>query len=287
MSWHGYGSLSVRIALVTGPTSGIGLIVARSLARAGFHVIAAGRSPERMSRAVDSIIAAGGSAEPLLLDLASLESVRSAARSFTESGRVLDVLVNNAGIGIGRGQTRDGFEIHFGVNHLGHFLLTRQLSPCFVRGTRIIQMASSVHERARGIDFDRVRGGTRSLSGIDEYAQSKLANILYARELASRNPNWNTYAVHPGLVDTALIPRWSKPLLRNRLLRPEDGGDTPIWCATSPDVAGQSGLYYARRRVVEPSSAARDNSLARELWERSERWCGSELPDQPDETETT
>ncbi|MGH8952413.1 MAG: SDR family oxidoreductase [Acidimicrobiia bacterium] len=261
------------IALVTGAGSGIGRVTALTLARAGFDVVVAGRSASRMQQVIDSITAATGSAEFMELDLASLESVRSAARRFLHSGRRLDVLVNNAGIGVNRrGVTEDGFEVHFGINHLGHFLLTSELSPVFTKGSRVVSLTSAVHFRADGIDFSAVRRPTRSI-GLAEYATSKLANILFIRELARRHPELWAYAVHPGLVRTKLIPAPLRALAGNRMLTPEQGADTVVWCATSKKVAGESGHYYQHRTRLPPSPAAQDDVLARELWERSEEWC--------------
>lgn len=263
----------MKVAMVTGPNAGIGLAITRSLASQGFHVVAAGRSEERIAPVISEIENAGGSAEFLHLDLASLDSARSAARAFEESERKLDVLVNNAGIGVNRrGLTEDGFEVHFGINHLGHFMLTHHLRRTFQPETRIVQVASSVHDRAEGIDFDRVQRKS-SFMGLNEYAVSKLANILFVREMARRQPDWRLYAVHPGLVRTNLIPGIVRFFYRNRILSPEQGADTPLWCATSDDVADVSGYYYARRERRTPSPVALDDDLARELWRRSEIWC--------------
>jgi NAD(P)-dependent dehydrogenase (short-subunit alcohol dehydrogenase family) len=259
--------------MVTGPSSGIGRATALGLAAQDFHVVAAGRSVDRVGMVIEQIRRTGGSAEFLSLDLASLESARAAARSFAASGRALDVLVNNAAVGLGRGLTSDGFEIHFGVNHLGHFMLTDQLSEVIPVGGRVVQITSSVHHRATGFDFEWCYQKTRSPLGLDEYAKSKLANVLFVRELATRRPDWRVYAVHPGLTDTRLIPAWIKPALRRRLLTAEEGADTPVWCATSEELAGQSGLYYARRAAEEPSHVARDDALSHNLWVRSEQWC--------------
>ena len=267
----------MRAALVTGPSSGIGRVTSLELGRKGFHVVAAGRSEERTSSVIDLIREEGGSAEFLQLDLALLESARDAARTFGNSGRQLDVLVNNAGIGATRGVTADGLEVNFGVNHLGHFMFTHHLRPTFRPGTRIVQVASAVHFRASGIDFDRLQRRSRSFYGIDEYGVSKLANVLFVRELARRQPDWSTYAVHPGVTDTSIIPRYVRMLMRGRLLTPEQGAATVIWCATSDDVTGESGLYYSNKEVRQPSAAAQDDDLARELWERSELWCGVAL----------
>lgn len=263
----------MRTALVTGPSSGIGRATAVELARRGFHVLAAGRSLERVHPVITEILEQGGSAEFLRLDLASLESAREAARSFVVSGWPIDVLVNNAGVGPVTGVTQDGFEIHFGVNHLGHFMLTREIRPAFHAGTRIVQVSSATHRDAPGIDFDRLRQHTRSFYGLKEYAVSKLANILFTRELARRRPEWRSYAVHPGLVDTAIIPGYAKPFLRRRMLTPQQGAETVVWCATSSEVENDSGLYYVNKAVVSPSAVAQDDDLAARLWEYSERWC--------------
>ena len=222
---------------------------------------------------IEEIRAGGGSGEFLELDLASLSSSLAAASTFVESGRRLDVLVNNAGIGGTRGVSEDGFEIHFAVNHLGHFMLTLGLEPALVDRTRIVQVTSAAHFNADGIDFDRVSGKTRSLLGWKEYATSKLANMLFVRELARRRPRLRAYGVHPGMTDTNIFPKIVKPFLRWRMFTPEQGAETVIWCASSPDVSEESGLYYRRKESRPPSEVARDDALAEELWERSEHWC--------------
>lgn len=259
--------------MITGVSSGIGKATAIALARLGYHVVAAGRSEERTMPVVEQMRAEARSAEYLHLDLASLDSARNAAHEFVDSGRTLDVLVNNAGVGGVRGTTMDGFEIHFGVNHLGPFMLTHHLGPTFRPGTRIVMVSSEVHRRADRIDWDRVQAKSRSIAGFSEYGVSKLANILFARRLAQLQPEWRTYSLHPGVVDTNIFPAMTGLLFRNRLT-PEEGADTSVWCATAPELSDQSGLYYSRRKVWEPSATAQDDDLARELWARSERWCG-------------
>jgi len=259
--------------MITGPSSGIGKATALQMARKGFHVVAAGRSEERTTAVVDEITSAGGSGEFLHLDLASLESCRNAARRFEDSSRALDVLINNAGVGGERGLTKDGFEIQFGVNHLGHFMLTHHLRRTFHPGSRIVVVSSEVHRRAEGIDWEGVTEGTGLLGGWKEYGVSKLANILFARHLAQLQPDWRTYSLHPGLADTNIFPAIVKPFVRDKK-SPEVAAQTSVWCATSDEVAHQTGLYYAKCRVREPSAAARDDALAAELWSRSELWCG-------------
>lgn len=264
---------TMRIAMITGISSGIGKATALDLGQQGFHVVGAGRSRERTMPVVEEIQSNGGSAEFLELDLASLRSCRNSAETFVESKRTIDVLVNNAGVGGTRGVTADGFEITFGVNHLGHFMLTRGLEPALEQGTRIVQVTSAAHFNADGIDFERVEGKTRSLFGWKEYAVSKLANMLFVKELARRRPRLRAYGVHPGLTDTNIFPALLKPFMRGRMFTPEQGAETVIWCASSEDVAGESGLYYRRRESRPASKVAQDEALAAELWERSERWC--------------
>jgi NAD(P)-dependent dehydrogenase (short-subunit alcohol dehydrogenase family) len=263
----------MELAMITGPSSGIGLATALEMGRRGYHVVAAGRSPELTMEVVDQINEGGGSAEFLHLDLASLDSCRRAATAFVESGRRLDILINNAGVGGVRGLTEDGFEIHFGVNHLGHFLLTHLLGPTFRPGSRIVVVSSEMHRHADGIDFDLMRRKTRSVGGWSEYGTSKLANILFARHMATLQPSWHTYSLHPGVADTNIFPKVAKPFFRNR--KPaHEAARTSVWCATSDEVAGQTGLYYSRMSVAEPSPAAQDDGLASELWDRSVSWCG-------------
>lgn len=264
----------MKTAVVTGATSGIGLASARILAQKGYHVVVCGRSQERSQSAVDAITRWEGSAEPLVFDLGSLASVRSAAAELSGRGHVVDVMVNNAGVGWARGLTEDGFEIHFGVNHMGHFLFGVLTFPLYRPGTRVVSVTSAVHLRAEGIDFEEVRRPGRSRFGLDEYAVSKLANILYVKEVARRHPEWRSYAVHPGLVNTKILPRLFRIVRGRWMATPEEGASTIVACATDPALAGESGGYYANHARREPSPAALDANLALELWERSLSWCG-------------
>lgn len=274
-------------AIVTGISSGIGRATAMELGRRGWHLLGAGRSRDRTMPVVDAIRSAGGSAEFLELDLSSLESCLAASRRIVDGERPIELLVNNAGVGGRRGITADGFELHFGVNHLGHFMLTMGLEPMLGEGARVVQVTSAAHFNADGIDFARVRRRTRSLFGWREYAVSKLANMLFVRELARRRPLLHTYGVHPGMTDTGIFPAFVKPFLRGRLLTPEQGAETVIWCATADEPSGESGLYYRHMESRPPSDAALDDRLAIELWDRSLAWCREAgLRDRPDPTIT-
>ncbi len=264
----------MKTVVITGASSGIGRVTARVLGRKGFHIVAAGRSEERTRPVVESIIANGGSAELLLIDLAKLDSVRTAAKELAERGHTIDVLVNNAGISMSRGLTVDGFEINFGVNHLGPFLFTHLLRRTFRPATRIVNVTSAMHFRVDKIDFEKLSRPSTSFLGLNDYATSKLANILFTRELARRQPDWRTYAVHPGFVDTAIIPKWVRPFVRRQLISPEEGATTTVRCATEESLGSESGLYYTRSGQSTPSTIAMDDALAGELWARSEQWCG-------------
>lgn len=266
----------MRTTFITGATSGIGRAAAMQLSGLGHHIVVAGRSRDRGANLVTEIEGTGGSASYVQVDLSSLESVRVAAAEFRERGVTIDVMVNNAGVGMAKGLSEDGFEKHFAVNHLGHFLLNHELQSTFREGTRVITVASAVHKRVDGIDFEKITSKGRSFFRLDEYGVSKLANVLYTSELARRHREWSTYAVHPGFVNTKILPGWLRLLRSSRLLTPEQGAATIVYCATDPDLAGETGHYYARGARAEPSPAAQDPDLAAELWARSEQWCGIE-----------
>lgn len=264
----------MKTALVTGASSGIGRATSLDLGGRGFHVVAAGRSRERTSPVVEQIKSQGGSAEFLDLDLASLDHIRQSAEEFETRGHTIEVLVNNAGVGLASGLSADGFEMHFAVNHLGHFALSWHLRRMIQPGARIVTVASSVHKRVDGIDFDSLSRPASGWPRLDSYGVSKLANILFVRELARRQPNWQTYAVHPGFTSTNILPWWFRIVRRGRLNTAEEGAETVVWCAVDPELANESGGYYARLSAERPSPAALDDELAKELWIRSEKWCG-------------
>jgi len=269
------------IALITGANVGIGRVTAIELARAGYQVIIAGRSLNRTQATLDEIQALPNSRPALFLplDLASLSSVRSCATAFTTLNLPLHLLVNNAGVAGARGLTLDGFEMTFGVNHLGHFLLTQLLLPHLIAAApaRVVTVSSRAHKRTSGINWEDMRRPTRSTTGIREYANSKLANLLFSAELAKRlkGTQVSTYSLHPGVVDTEIwraLPNWARPLLRLRgLLSAEEGALTTLHCALHAPQS-ETGLYYADSQAIAPAPLGQDAELARALWERSEAW---------------
>lgn len=274
--------LEGRVAVVTGASAGIGRVTALELARLGAHVILANRDEQKSRPVLEEIAALGaGSAQLVRLDLASLASVRRAAADILERGPI-HVLINNAGVAGIRGVTEDGFELAFGTNHVGHFLLTALLRERLIASApaRIVTVASQAHFRASGIDFDAVRGPTRSTSGMAEYCVSKLANVLFSAELARRlaGTGVTTYSLHPGVVASELwrpVPALLRPLIKLFMIPNESGARTTLHCATAPDLASETGLYYDKCRPRWPSRVATDPVLAEQLWRRSEAWVGS------------
>ena len=267
--------------LITGGNTGIGLSTAIALARDGGRVFIACRSATAGETAVARIKAASGSADVrlLMLDLASLSSVRACAAEFLDLDEPLHVLVNNAGVGGQRGLSADGFELHFAVNHLGHFALTQLLLGRLSAsgpGARVVNVSSEAHYNARGIDFAAVRRRTETFAGAREYAVSKLCNVLFTQELARRLDGTavTCYALHPGVVASDIwrrVPRLARPFITRRMLTTEQGAVTSVYCATSPAVAGDNGLYYDKS-AVRPPSAAATPELAELLWKHSAEW---------------
>ena len=272
-----------KVCVVTGATSGIGKAAAVSLARLGATVVLVGRDRGRTEAAAAEIGSVSAS-PPLteIADLASLEQVRGLAERLAGLGRV-DVLVNNAGLVLGeRRVTPDGFEHVFALNHLAPFLLTNLLLPKLTASApaRVVTVTSDAHSAAR-LDLSDPNL-ERGWDSWRSYANSKLANILFTRELARRLEGTGVTAncVHPGVVRTG-FGRDSRPLLklgitlaRPFMLPPERGADTIVYLASSPDVADQTGGYYVKRQRREPSAAARDEAAARQLWEVSEKMTG-------------
>lgn len=269
-----------RHVVVTGANTGIGKVTAEALAGQGWHVYVAARSREKGEAAVSAIRAASGydSVFFLPLDLADLESARACADAFLARGEPLHVLINNAGVGGVRGLTKQGFELMFGVNHLGHFLLTQLLLERLVSSApaRVVTVSSDAHYNARGIDWDALRRPAPGITGLGGYAVSKLCNVLFSQELARRTEGTgvHSYALHPGVVASDIwrrVPWPVRPLVTRRMLSVDQGAQTSLYCATSASVAADSGLFYDKCALREVSSVATPE-LGRALWERSEAW---------------
>jgi len=278
--------LEGKTFVVTGANTGIGRATAEALALRGGHVVFAGRSAERTEPVIEALRARDPkvSARFLRLDLASLAQVAEAAQALLGSEARVDCLIANAGLAGHQGETADGFEIQFGVNHLGHYLFTRLLMGRLKesRPARIVIVSSRNHEFVDTIDFEAVTRKTATKVGLHEYSVSKLSNVLFAKELARRleGQGVTTYALNPGRVASDVWRRLPKPiawLFKKTMLTNEEGALTSIYCATAPELADETGHYYAREKRKKNNPAADDAELAGELWERSEGWVSEYL----------
>jgi NAD(P)-dependent dehydrogenase (short-subunit alcohol dehydrogenase family) len=287
---------SGRVAVVTGANSGLGYEITKGLAELGAEVVMACRSTDRGTSAKHALEreVPGASLAVLELDLADLDAVASFADAFDEAYDELDLLVNNAGVmALPRRETADGFEIQFGVNHLGHFALTGHLLPALERADdpRVATMSSGIHERGR-IDFEDLQG-ERDYDKWAAYAQSKLANLLFAYELDRRADSLTSVGVHPGYAATNLQttgPEMAGSTLRklgmqvaNTVVAQDaaDGALPMLYAATMPDVRG--GEYYGPNGFMgmrggperqRSSERSYDRGTARRLWSVSEDLTG-------------
>jgi retinol dehydrogenase-12/retinol dehydrogenase-13 len=275
-----------KTVVITGGNTGIGKETAIGLARQGARVVITSRDPARGEAAVAEIVAASGSdeVESLMLDLASIASIRQFVASLTARVDQLSVLVNNAGLLLRRRRTTvDGFEMTFGVNHLGHFLLTALLRDLLVRAvpSRVVVVASDAHKGARrGLDFDDLNLEHSHYRGFKAYSRSKLANILFARELARRldGTGVTANAVHPGLVasrfmrdgDAGRIGSLLMAVGRPFMLTPEQGARTTIYVASAPELESITGAYFVDGVPASTTRPAMDMAAARRLWDASE-----------------
>ena len=275
-----------KTVLLTGATSGIGLEASVALARQGARVVMVGRDPARTEAAVAAVGARSGAKDvsSLPCDFSSQAAVRALADAVRGRLPRLDVLVNNAGgVNKTRRLTPDGIEATFAVNHLGYFLLTNLLLDLLRRSApaRVVTVASIGHRRGR-LDFDDL-GFEHGYSIMKAYARSKLANVLFAAELARRlaGRGVTSNSLHPGAVATNIwsgAPLWAKPIIlllfRPFFISAEQGGSYIVRCAASPELDGVTGKYFEEGRLVAPAPLAQDAALARRLWDVSSAMVG-------------
>lgn len=283
-------TLQGKHIVITGPTAGIGRASALSLAADGADLTLLCRSPEKASALADEIVARGGCTPRWVpLDMASLASVRQAAADCLSLDRPIDILLNNAGAIYTRRQlTVDGFEETLAVNHFAPFLLTGLLLPAILRApqARIVNVASAAHAFVRGMQFDDLHA-ERGYRMFREYGRSKLANILFTRELARRlaGRDVTVNCLHPGAVTTSLgsqnggiasrvMPLLLKPFFKS----PEQGAETSLYLCTSDAVADISGEYFVNCKPKRPKPWARDDEAAKRLWQISEESVGFQYP---------
>jgi retinol dehydrogenase-12 len=277
-------TLTGQVVAITGANAGIGKETAVDLARMGATVVMTSRDPGRGAQALTEVRERSGNptVELVALDLASFESIRSCAATLLDRYDRLDVFVANAGLVMSkRTETAEGFETTFGVNHLGHFYLTQLLFDRLLTGdpTRVVVVSSMAHKMARrGLDFDDLQTTHRRYRSFDAYSRSKLANVYFTRELARRlaGSGSTANAAHPGYVASHFArdgDLYLEPLIKlgARLfaISPEEGARTSVYLASSPEVAGITGGYYAKSRPAAVSKIGQDDIAARRLWDAS------------------
>jgi NAD(P)-dependent dehydrogenase (short-subunit alcohol dehydrogenase family) len=271
--------------MVTGATSGIGAVTAQALAQQGATVILVGRNLEKCADTVNRIKQQTGNSavEFMQADLSAQKEVRQLAEQFKSRYQRLDVLVNNAGaIFLRRQETVDGIEMTFGLNHLNYFLLTNLLLDTIKASAsaRIINVSSRAHRRAQ-INFDDLQSRSR-YNGQRAYGQSKLANVLFTYELARQleGTGVTANALHPGVVATRFamnngpVVSLFMGLFHLAALSPEQGAQTSIYLATSPDVEGVTGKYFVEKKAVPSAPASYDTAAASRLWQVSAELTG-------------
>jgi NAD(P)-dependent dehydrogenase (short-subunit alcohol dehydrogenase family) len=277
--------LEGKSVLITGGTSGIGLVTARELARRGASVIVVGRDQGRGEAALAAIrgTAPDANATYLAADLSSQQQVRALGAALRRRTETLDILLNNAGSMFGRRSfSADGIEMTFALNHLAYFLLSHELLELLQRAgsARIVNVASEAHRGVR-LNFDNLEG-QRNYSGWRAYKCSKLANLLFTHELARRldGTGITVNALHPGFVATdigvrqGMLPGWVWKGLTLFALDPEEGAKTSVHVASAAELASTSGQYFVKSRPARSSAASLDRSAAEQLWAVSERLTG-------------
>ncbi len=288
-------SLKDKVILITGANSGLGKSSALEFARHGpARIFVAARSVEKANAAIADIKKAVPDApplEPLELDLASFDSVKSAAKAVTAQSQRLDILMLNAGImAVPHGLTKDGYEIQFGTNHMGHALLTKLLLPTLLRtaeqhnpDVRVVVLSSGTISMAppAGINFADCKTSATGMGTPSLYGQSKLANALFAQELARQHPTLKVASIHPGVVATnllgPLIERFRllnllRPIVPLLIAGPDKGARNQLWAAVAKEVV--SGEFYTPVGIVgtiKGTDKVRDKELAKQLWEWTEK----------------
>ncbi len=285
-----------KVVLITGCNTGIGKETVVDLCGRGARVLMACRNMDKMKAAADDVIArtkGSGAVALFELDLSSFESIRACAKRINETEEKIDVLINNAGVMMcPLMRTKDGLEMQMGTNHFGHFLFTNLILDKIKASSpsRIINVSSMGHKMAKKMDLEDMNYEKKPYSKVQAYAQSKLANILFTRELARRlqGTGVTCYSVHPGAVYTELsrhiensfgpfkdiINAVLSPIFTFLLKTSKDGAQTSLTCAVDPLLNSETGKYYSDCKEKEPAPQAKDDIAAKKLWEISEKIVG-------------
>jgi NAD(P)-dependent dehydrogenase (short-subunit alcohol dehydrogenase family) len=272
--------MTTKTAIVTGSNTGIGKATALGLARQGIEVVLAVRDVAKGEAAHTEIAAqAGGAAVRVMqLDLADTQSIRRFAAEAAGALPRLDILVNNAGLTTrDRQTTKDGFEMHFGVNHLGAALLTQELLPLLEKSApaRVVMVSSKMHADAH-LNWDDLQSTRAPFRGLAVYSASKLANLMYMGALARRRlagKGVTVNAVHPGVVASEMLreyPKLLRVVAHRFMISPARAAERCVYVATSPEVAGATGVYFHELKPRPASSDARDGEQQDRLWAATE-----------------
>ena len=266
-----------KTIVITGATSGIGQVAAERLAQQGARIVQIARSKDRGAAALARLKAISSATHTVhYADLSRISEMKRVAAEIAAAEPRIDVLINNAGAMFNSRQvTGDGLELTFATNHVAYFLLTQGLLKNLAPGSRIVNTASDAHRGAK-LDFDNLQG-ERGYGGFGAYRKSKLANILFTRELARRaGAGITANSLHPGFVSTrfgnesggifAIVFR----LFKLGAITPEKGADTIVYLASSPEVATTTGQYFYKCKPSIPTKEAQDDASAKRLWEVTE-----------------
>ena len=283
--------LDGKIVIVTGANTGIGLCTVIDLAKRGATIVMACRDMRKGEKALEKAKAESSSKDILLmhLDLSSLDSVRNFAKEFLSKYSKLNILINNAGVmACPYMKTKDGFEMQIGTNHFGHFVLTNLLLKALANGApaRVVNVSSVGHWLFGKMDFEDINYEKRSYSKMAAYGQSKLANVLFTRELhnKAKDHGITTYSLHPGYVLTELNRHDTFLLLYNKIVgalygrTPVQGAQTTIYCAVEEGLEKHSGGYLSNCTLSTASADGRNDGYAKKLWELSEQMTDTKFP---------
>ncbi|GBP12924.1 hypothetical protein EVAR_79270_1 [Eumeta japonica] len=290
--------LAGKTALVTGCNTGIGKETVLDFYKRGARVIMACRNLDKAQKAKTNIEAICKDKKDVGIivliecDLSSLTSIRACAQQVLDTEPQINILVNNAGVMMcPKSETQDGFEMQFGTNHLGHFLLTLLLLPRIKNSTpaRIVTVSSRAHTRSN-IKFDDINYKNHSYSALEAYARSKLANVLFSRELAKKLKEHNiqgvnTYSLHPGVIKTELGRHMDDTYFKGSstvlgfvlgpfMKNPTEGAQTTVYCSVDEKCANETGLYYSDCAATSPSQSALNDETAKMLWDMSVELVG-------------